>query len=116
MTDKDGWIVLHYSVRSGSYESFTYFTDLRSDIHLKANIGWNCLHIAALNEHLNICKTLAEKHKIDVHMTDNDGWTAIHYSARNGSYELVTYFIDLGNDIHLKTNTGSNCLYIAALN
>ena len=49
-------------------------------------------------------------------MTDNDGWTAIHYSARNGSYELVTYFIDLGNDIHLKTNTGSNCLYIAALN
>ena len=115
-TNKNGWIALHYSVRNGCYELFTYFADLGTDIHLKTNIGWNCLHIAALNGYLNLCKALVKKHKFDVHMTDNDGWTALHFSVRNGNYELVSYFTNLGTDIHLKTSFGSNCLNIAALN
>ena len=114
MTDNDGWTAFHHSARNGSYELITYFTDLGTDIQLKTNVGWNCLHIAALHGHLNLCKTLKEKHKFDLHMTDRDGWTALHHSARNGSYELVKFFTDLGSDIHLKTNAGWNCLHIAA--
>ena len=48
-------------------------------------------------------------------MADKDGWTALHYSARHGSYDLWTYFADMGVDIQLKTNDGGNCLHIAAL-
>ena len=39
----------------------------------------------------------------------------MHYSARNGSHNLITYFIDIGTNIYLKTNNGSNYLHIAAL-
>ena len=114
LTDNHGWTALHHSARNGSYDLVTFFTDLGTDIHLKTNIGENCLHIAAFNGHLNLCKALVEKHKCGVNLTDNDGLTALHHSAISGSYDLVTFFTDLRTDIHLKTNIGENCLHIAA--
>ena len=51
-----------------------------------------------------------------MHIADNEGWAALHYSAKNGTYELFTYFSDLEVDTCLKTNDGSNCLHIFAVN
>ena len=114
MADTDGWTSLHHSARCGSYDSFTYFADMGADIYLKNDDGQNCLHIAAQHGHLNFCKTLNDKHNFDVHIADKDGWTALHYSARSGSYDLLTYFADMGTHIYLKDNDGRNCLHIAA--
>ena len=114
MTDDDGWTALHYYVRYGNIDRVTYYANKDIDITLKTNDGKNCLHIAALFGHLNLCKVLVGEHKFDVKMTDYDGWTALHFSARNGSYELFRYFIHIGIDINLKTNDGKNCLHIAA--
>ena len=91
-----------------------YFAGKGTDIHLKTDNGRNCLHIAAENGHLCLCKTLTFENKFSVHIADSAGFTALHYSARNGSYDLVTYFVDMGTDIHLKTKNQSNCLHIAA--
>ena len=115
VTDNDGWTALHFSAQSGSYKLVAYFADIGTDIHLKTNDGRNCLHIAAFEGHLNLCKMLIDKYRFDVRVTDNDGWTALHFSAQSGSYQLVTYFAEMGTDIHLKTNDGKNCLHIAAL-
>ena len=115
VAQKLGWTALHCSAQSGNYELFTYFADKETDIYLKTNDGTNCLHIAARNGHLNLCKNLINKHKFDLGMTDNDGWTALHCSAQSGNYELVIYFANKGTDIYLKTNDGTNCLHIAAL-
>ena len=71
--DPDGWTALHYSSRCGSYELFKYFADIKDNIYLKDNDGMNCLHIAAMYGHLNLCKILKNKHKFDVHIADNDG-------------------------------------------
>ena len=116
MTDNDGRSALHYSVRCGSYKIFRYFADMGADIYLKNENGWNCLHIAALYGHLNLCKILIDKHKFDVDMVDNDGCSALHYSARHGSYEIFRYFAEMGADLYLRNNDGMNCLHIAALN
>ena len=48
-------------------------------------------------------------------MTDNQGWTALHYSARSGSYKLVSFFVNMGTDIQLKSYLGRSCLHIATL-
>ena len=114
LADKCGWTALHFSAQSGNYELVTYFADMGTGIHLKTNDGVNCLHIAAEQGHLNLCKVLIEKHKFDSNMADNYGWTALHRSSKNGSYELLTYFADRVTDIHRKTNDGENCLHIAA--
>ena len=116
MPDNDGWAALHYSARNGSYELLTYFAEMKADINLKTIYGNNCLHLAALDGHLHLCKTPIEKHNFDVHMADNDGWTAFHFSARNGNYQLLKYFVDMGSDVDLKTIDGKNCLHIAARN
>ena len=114
LTDNDGCTALHYSAKNGSYELVKFFADVGTDINLEANDGTNCLHIAARYGHLNLCKTLIDKHNFNSEMATKEGWTALHYSAKNGSYELVKFFADMGTDINLKTNVGNNCLHIAA--
>ena len=115
LADKSGLTALHLSAENGNYELVTSFADMGTDIHLKTNAGLNYLHIAAEQGNLNLCKVLIDKHKFDLQMTDNYGWTALHFSLHNDSYELLTYFTEMGADIHLKTNDGKNCLHIAAL-
>ena len=52
--------------------------------------------------------------KSDMHTADKNGWRAIHFSVKNGSYELIKYFVDNGTYIHLTINDGKNSLHIAA--
>ena len=114
MGDNNGLTPLHWSAVNGSYELVKYFDGTEIDIYLKTNHGRNCLHIAAKQGHLKLCKKLLDKQNFDVNMGDNDGYTALHWSAVNGSYELVEYFVGMGTDIHHKANDGRNCLHIAA--
>ena len=112
--NSDGRTALHFSASSGNYELVKYFADAGIDINLKTNNGMNCLHIATYCEHLDLCKKLIKKHNFDVQMADNNGWTPLHFSARKGSFELFKYFADIGTEVNLKINNGSNCLHVAA--
>ena len=112
--DNDGFTALHFSARTGSYESVSYFHGLGTDINLKTNDGRNCLHVAARCGNFDLCKTFVDKHKFDIHLPDKNGWTALHNSIRRGSYKLFMYFYGMGADIYLKTKKGFNCLHIAA--
>ena len=114
MADIMGWTALFCCTLYGSYDLFAYFAVEGADIYHKDNDGSNCLHIAALNGHLNLCKKLKDKHYFDVDMANKNGRTAIHCSAIYGSNELFKYFADVGADINCKTNGGWNCLHFAA--
>ena len=114
-TDNKGRAALHFSAKIGSYNLITFFIDKGSNISLRTNDGKNCLHIAAKNGHVDLCQILMKKYKFDVHETSNDGWTVLHFSSQGGSDELVKFFADKGTDIQVLTNSGQNCLHIAAL-
>ena len=116
VTNRKGWTALHCSVQNGNIDLVNLFADMTTDVHLKTNDGMNCLHIATYYGHLNLCKTLINKHRFDVDLTENKGWSSLHFSVQNGSYELVNFFIDIGANLHLKTNNGENCLHIASFN
>ena len=116
MTDVYGWTALRYSAQYGSYELVNFLVDMGIDIHLKTKNGMNCLHIAARKGHLDLCKTLVNKHKFDVRMTDNNGWISLHFSVENGRTDLINFLTDMGADNYHKTNCGKNCLHIASLN
>ena len=115
MTDSEGWTALHYSARNRSYELLTYLADKETDFYIKSNSGWNCLHVTTLCRHLHLCKNLINRHNLNACLPDNEGWNAFHFSARSSSYELPSYFVDIGTDIDLKNNSGSNCLHITVL-
>ena len=67
---------------NGNYNLFEFLTDQGTDIQMKTKKGQNGLHIAAENEHLNLCKTLIEEHNFDVQETDKYGWKALHWPVK----------------------------------
>ena len=73
MADNAGFTALHRSVQSGSYELVIFFANKGTDIHLKTEGGENCLHISATYGHLNLCKTLINKHNFNVDMANDGG-------------------------------------------
>ena len=85
------------------------------DIKIKSNDGWNCLHIAALHGHLNLCKILLDKHSFDVAMATNDDRLPLHCSAENGSFELFLYFFEKQSEIYCKMKNMKNILHLATL-
>ena len=114
IADSAGFTALHYSARNGSYDLVTYFVDMGTDIHLKTKNQSNCLHIAALFGHLDLCKTLVDKHKFDVHMANDDEYRALHFSAISGSHDLFLYFRGKGSDMYCKTKSMKNVLHFSA--
>ena len=111
-----GWTVLHYSAQSGNLELFEFLLKNGSLIDEKTKNKCNCLHIAASNGHLNLCKRLVENYSFDIFMTDAKGWNALHYAAKSGNLELFHFFIKKGSDVYSKTKINSNCLHITASN
>ena len=47
---------------------------------------------------------------------DDYGYTPLHYCSENGSSKLLQFLMEMGSDVCLKTNDGSNYLHIAAEN
>ena len=85
-------------------------------MHEKTNNSSNCLHIAASNGHLNLCRKLLENFNFDISLTDRKGWNALHYATKGGDLELFCFFIQKGSDVYGKTKIKNNCLHIAASN
>ena len=115
LADNEGWTALHHSAHNGGYELVNFFVDMGADIHLKLNDGANCLYIAPLNRHPDLCKTLLDSHNFDVRYSDKHEWTALHCSARNGGFQLFSYLLLKGSGIYSKTKNMENVLHLFAL-
>ena len=113
-TDNSGKNSLHYCAESGNYKLFQYFIDMGININQKTNNGKNCLILAAEKGYADLCKALVTKYSFDIHIIDFSGQSSLHSSAINGDYHLFQYFLSLGSDINQRTNSGKNCLLLAA--
>ena len=114
LTNISGWNVLHYAARSGDLELFQFFKQKEIDINSKTKRNSNCLHIATVNGHFNLCKTLVEVYNFDVLTRNVMDWSVLHYAAKSGNLDLFQYFIQLGADVYSKTNRSLTCLHIAS--
>ena len=112
--DDDMFTVMLRASCSDDLELLEYLIQNGSDILSKTKHGGSCLHLAAKNGHLKICKALLEKYNFDIHATDDSSWTALHGAAWSGDLELLQYLIENGSDIFSETNDGRSCLHLAA--
>ena len=71
--NNNGWTALHFSAQGASYELVNFFIENESYIYYPTDDGENCLHVASLYGHFQLCKTLVNKHKFDVHETNDNG-------------------------------------------
>ena len=105
---------LHYCAGDGNYELFQYLAEVGCKIYQKTKEDENCLILAAQEGHLDLCKRLVSKNSFDINIVVRSGQSFLHSSARNGNYQLFQFFLSMGSNINQKTNTGKNCLLLAA--
>jgi ankyrin repeat protein len=55
------------------------------------NDGWQPIHYACSNGHLEVVKWLAARDGVSLTAEDNDGWQPIHYACSNGHLEVVKW-------------------------
>jgi ankyrin repeat protein len=75
--------------------------------------GYNALHVAAENGHLDIVKGLISS-GADVNIAANNGFTALHFAAQNGHLDIVKKLTSSGANINKAENEGFTALNIAA--
>ena len=80
--------------------------------------GMTCLHTAAQNGHLAICRLLLDK-GAQLEAKDSIGYTPLFYAAGEGHVEIVCLLCDRGADVEARTNgewhPGSRPLHCAAM-
>ena len=107
LADDNGWKKFHYFAENDHNEMIKCFADTGTNIHLTTNDGKNCLHIAALNGHLRLCKALINSLNFDMNANDNEGLTALHCFIKNGSNQLIRFLKEKGADLYIKTKSGA---------
>ena len=79
------------------------------------NLGWNALHLAAENGHLEIVTTLIKK-EADINNANKQEVTALHLAAANGHLDIVEKLVEKKANKDEIDNQGWTALHFAAAN
>ena len=93
--DKQGWNALYCSTRNGSDGLFSDFARMEIGIYIEDKDGWKCRCIAIIHGHLNLCKTLINKHNFDLYMVYNEAWKILKLFVKKASPELLAFLLVL---------------------
>lgn len=56
--------------------------------------------------------SLAIKENVDINSKDEDGFTVLHLAADRGYLDIVTFLIDSGADLNIKTDEEETALHL----
>lgn len=70
--------------------------------------------LSAAVKNISIFELLLE-HEMDVNVVDSNGFSLLHFASKNGNVSVVKRLIELGANIHSKTDDGQTSLTLAIL-
>ena len=109
-----GTTQLRYYCENGMTSSVVRMLEMRSiDVEATGVHGRTCLHVAANNGHLAICRLLIDK-GAQLEANDWYDYTPLHCAADRGHVEIVRLLCDRGADVEARDNIGSRPLHDAA--
>ncbi|MEL7001788.1 MAG: ankyrin repeat domain-containing protein [Bacteroidota bacterium] len=91
--NEDGFTPIYYAIRADDEESLDLLLNAKADV----NLGTNALHLATLNNNLNIVKRLVHK-DIKVDEVNGYGNTPLAIAMREGHVEMAEFLIIKGAD------------------
>jgi len=114
--NESGKTQLWYFCWNGMTSSVARMLEIRSiDVEAKGGVhGQTCLHTAAWNGHLAICRLLIDKGAL-LEAKDYIDWTPLHYAALRGLVEIVRFLCDRGADVEARDRSGRRPLHWAAM-
>jgi hypothetical protein len=114
--NKRGKTQLYYFCEMGMTSSVVRMLEMRSiDVEAKDEYGETCLHTAAQNDHLAICRLLIDK-GAQIEAKNFERWTPLLCSTFQGHVEIVRLLCDRGADIEARSGSGRKPLHNAAFN
>ena len=113
--NRRGHTQLHYYCWNGMTSSVVRMLGMRSiDVEAKGGVyGRTCLHAAAQNDHLDICRLLIDK-GAQLEAKDGEDMTPLYLAARHGCVQIVRLLCDRGADVEARDNDGRRPLHWAA--
>ena len=74
--------------------------------------GWNAVHLAAMNGHLDVLREL-KGWEVDIHATTNTGHNAVHIAVLKGHLDVLRELKSWDVDIHAIDNEGYHTVHHA---
>ena len=112
---KKGQTPLLILARTGSPKLFQYLLDHGAKPEIPDKNGWTCLHHAAIDRNLELCKILLGWSTVDIDAQDSDGDTPLHWMFifPNALPELVQMFLDRGVKVNEQNKNSEGPLHKA---
>ncbi|XP_055999999.1 putative ankyrin repeat protein RF_0381 [Ostrea edulis] len=113
--DNDGGNTALYAAHRGNVKILQLLADNKVDVKHKDNNGWNILHTACRNSHLEMSRYIIQTYPDLLHSVDNDEWNAALHAARGGNVNILKLLADNEVDVKHKSKTGWNILSVAGI-
>ncbi|KAM0805820.1 hypothetical protein BDR22DRAFT_187859 [Usnea florida] len=100
---------------SGPPKLFQYLLDHGAKPEIPDDDGWTCLHCAAGDSNLELCRILLGCSTVDIDAQDSEGNTPLHWMFNNPNAlpELVQVFLDRGAKVNVQNKNSEGPLYNA---
>ena len=121
--DEDGWTPLHIAAEQAQLNITVWLLERGADINARVRGGSTPLSIAIQPQ--NEVSEVSEQQRLEevklllkqgaTFGTDDKGFTPLHAAAREGYSQIVSLFLDQGEDINAQSNNGLTALMLAII-
>ncbi|XP_064385292.1 E3 ubiquitin-protein ligase MIB1-like isoform X2 [Halichondria panicea] len=84
-------------------------------INLLKDDGYTPLHLAALNDHLDVITAFAKVVQCDLNAKTNQGQTALHLAVHQGHARIIERLVGFGVDMNILDSDGDTALHMAVV-
>ncbi|XP_021364161.1 ankyrin-2-like [Mizuhopecten yessoensis] len=114
--DIRGWNALFYCCEVGEVRIFDDLVKKGAKPDTCSLDETTCLMIAALNNHVDLTRSIGDKYPKQLDKRNTTGWDALLCCCKAGDVKIFDYLVGKGLKPQTCSNDGSTCLMIAAAN
>ncbi|XP_071944975.1 E3 ubiquitin-protein ligase MIB2-like [Antedon mediterranea] len=109
-----GFNTLQYAALRGctkAVELILSQTEGKQLVNSKKKDGFTALHVAAVNDHVEVAKLLIQKGKADLEIKNNKGATPLMCAVDEFHVKVVGVLVEAGSNVNCTDNDGDTCLH-----
>ncbi|XP_033097859.1 E3 ubiquitin-protein ligase MIB2-like [Anneissia japonica] len=109
-----GFNALHHAALRGSAKAVEMIVEQPAGKRLvdqKKKDGFTALHVAVVNDHVEVAKVLINKGEANLEVKNNRGATPLMSAVEEFHQTSVEVLVESGADVHTTDNDGDTCLH-----
>ncbi|XP_067660126.1 putative ankyrin repeat protein RF_0381 [Haliotis asinina] len=111
--DVDGWTAVMHAASDGRKDVFDVLVKAGANLSLVNSNNESILHLACVEENVEIVKYLMKRDIVDINSQDINGWTPIMHAVSGGHKDVFDVFLEAGADLSHVSHKKENILHLA---